>query len=176
MGESQRPCHIVTLRLCASSHPGCHCEQQHKTSHREPRCRPIQEMPPPIRWEKVGTVALIVTRATTTLRHIGLLTSDSNPASPNWTWSHLALNQPPSCVLDQLVSFQSSYSSLTEFELFHSSSKKDGMLRIFAISDIMMKICGWWVKDEGRKRGGEEEPTERGSGADGGLSSQIDST
>ena len=54
------------------------------------RSRPIQEMPPPIRWEKVGTVALIVTRATTTLRHIGLLTSDSNPASPNWTWSHLA--------------------------------------------------------------------------------------
>ena len=31
------------------------------------------------------------------------------------------------------------------------------------------------VKDEGRKRGGEEELTERGSGADGGLSSQIDS-
>ena len=37
---------------------------------------------------------------------------------------------------------------------------------------IMMKIC---LKDEGRKRGGEEELTERGSGADGGLSSQIDS-
>ena len=36
----------------------------------------------------------------------------------------------------------------------------------------MMKIC---LKDEGRKRGGEEELTERGSGADGGLSSQIDS-
>ena len=35
-----------------------------------------------------------------------------------------------------------------------------------------MKIC---LKDEGRKRGGEEELTERGSGADGGLSSQIDS-
>ena len=34
--------------------------------------------------------------------------------------------------------------------------------------------CGW-LKDEGRKRGGEEELTERGSGADGGLSSQIDS-
>ena len=83
----------VTLSHCAfvpACHPGCHCEQQHKTSHREPWCRPIQEMPPPIRWEKVGTVALIVTRATTTLRHIGLLTSDSNPASPNWTWSHLA--------------------------------------------------------------------------------------
>ena len=44
---------------------------------------------------------------------------------------------------------------------------------IFAL--ILMKIC-CRLKDEGRKRGGEEELTERGSGADGGLSSQIDST
>ena len=40
---------------------------------------------------------------------------------------------------------------------------------------VLFHDYSYSVKDEGRKRGGEEELTERGSGADGGLSSQIDS-
>ena len=69
--QSQRPCHIVTLRLCATlplcqaCHTASASEQQHKTSHSRlpvPQSRPILvEMPPPIRWEKVETVSLIVT-------------------------------------------------------------------------------------------------------------------
>ena len=102
------------------------------------RSRPIQEMRPPIRWEKVETVALIVTA---NHHHclFGLLPpeKDSNPASPNWTASHLEASWQQTT---QLCRRPINLFPIFTTELFHTSVKKlFKAMRTFAIVDTMMK-------------------------------------